>query len=110
VEDNNLLYKRDCSASGYKQHRTKQHCRQSRNRSPLLSNSRHQRLQSQSRKEKQRTKPTIQVDYKGMPMGKVVDLLHKDLIAFAKEMDPTLGWSKQMEDARNRIMDHVYEE
>jgi hypothetical protein len=45
-----------------------------------------------------------------MPMGKVVDLLHKDLIAFAKEMDPTLGWSKQMEDARNRIMDHVYEE
>ena len=64
----------------------------------------------QSKKEKQRTKPTIQVDYKDMPMDKIVDFLHKDLIAFTKEMDPILGWSKQMEDAQNHIMDHVYEE
>jgi hypothetical protein len=27
----------------------------------------------------------VHVDCKGMPMGKEVDLLHKDLIAFAKE-------------------------
>lgn len=43
-------------------------------------------------------------------MDKIVDFLHKDLIAFTKEMDPILGWSKQMEDAQNHIMDHVYEE
>jgi hypothetical protein len=57
-----------------------------------------------------RSKPSVQVDCKGMPMGKEVDLLHKDLIAFAKEMDPSLGWSKQTKDARNRLMDRVYEE
>jgi hypothetical protein len=33
----------------------------------------------------------MHVDCKDMPMGKEVDLLHKDLIAFAKEMDPCLG-------------------
>jgi hypothetical protein len=89
-----LRYRREYSSSGYAPYRGDQQRGQSRTRSPRPSGSRSHQLPLEPKKERTRSKPSVQVDCKGMPTGKEVDLLHKDFIAFAKEMDPSLGWSK----------------
>jgi hypothetical protein len=40
----------------------------------------------------------------------MLHVLHTDLIAFAKEMDPSLNWEGQPQDARDRLEERVYSE
>ena len=40
----------------------------------------------------------------------MLHVLHADLIAFAKEMDPLLNWERQPQDARDRLEERVYSE
>jgi hypothetical protein len=58
----------------------------------------------------QKRKKSVQVDRNGTPYGSMVAILHADLWAFAKELDPSLNWDHQPHDARDRLEDRLYSE
>jgi hypothetical protein len=39
-------------------------------------------------------KQSCQLDRKEGPCGKMEDLFHRDLCAFAREMNPSVGWKE----------------
>ena len=60
-----------------------------------------------SRKE---VRKFVEVDRNGIPYGCMMQSLHMDLQAFSKEMDPSLNWDGQPQEARDRLEARVYAE
>lgn len=60
-----------------------------------------------SRKE---ARKFVEVDRNGNPYGCMLQSLHMDLQAFSKEMDPSLNWDGQPQEARDRLEGRVYAE
>jgi hypothetical protein len=44
----------------------------------------------------------------GAPVGKMADILKKDIAAFARELNPILQWKSQAEDAKKRLENRIY--
>ena len=43
-------------------------------------------------------------------MGKMADVMKKDIGAFARELNPLLQWESQTEDAKKRLKSRIYAE
>jgi hypothetical protein len=44
----------------------------------------------------------------GAPVGKMADVLKKDIAAFIRELNPLLQWESQVEDAQKRLENQIY--
>jgi hypothetical protein len=55
-------------------------------------------------------KKWVEADCFGKSYSSMVVILHTDLWAFSKEMDPFLNWDKQPQDTRDRLEEWLYKE
>jgi hypothetical protein len=44
----------------------------------------------------------------GAPVGKMADVLKKDIAAFAQALNPMFQWESQAEDAKKRLESRIY--
>jgi hypothetical protein len=71
--------------------------------SPRHVKSEGRNIAGESRSYDFKRKKFVEVDRNGNPFGYMLYVLHTDLIAFAKEMDPSLNWERQPQDVRDRL-------
>jgi hypothetical protein len=50
---------------------------------------------------------SCQLDKKNTHIGKIANLFRHDLCAFARLIDPSIGWNKQSKDERLKLEDKV---
>ena len=79
------------------------------NSSPSETDSRN-RKQAHQVKEEKDVKQKICLDNNGRPMEKMAKNFHKDIVSFARELDPNGNWDKQTQEARENLENCIYME
>lgn len=63
-----------------------------------------------SKMKKERVRKPLQVDGFGIPLGTMKDQFHKDVNTFIKELNPCVGYEKQKQCAKDRLLERIYAE
>jgi hypothetical protein len=78
-------------------------------RTPPPSTSRAIRVYDEVKTEKEDAN-RVQLDSKGKPTGKYVDMFRADIVAFSKELDPGPNWEGQTQAVRDRLQEKIRNE